>query len=343
MKLSIGKLPPSILESLVFSRLGVIDARVLVGPRIGEDAAIIDIGDNRVLAIHVDPITEALERIGWLGIHVASNDIAVRGVRPKWFLSTVLLPRGEALEALDAITRQMDSALKEVGGMLIGGHAEVSPGIEKPIVVVTAMGVGTRDELVLTGGARPGDYVIMTKVAGLEGTAIIASDFRETLLSLGVPQSLIDEAVSFFYQVSVVKEALTLAEVKAVTAMHDPTEGGLLNGLLEIAMASRCVIEVYEDKIPVRAPTRTICRALGLDPLKLISSGVLVATVRPDLLDVALDALNGIEVDSSVIGKVVDRGDPKLLLHRTNGEVEEISECLQDEISKLWSCEQVNA
>jgi len=142
MKLSIGKLPPSILESLVFSRLGVIDARVLVGPRIGEDAAIIDIGDNRVLAIHVDPITEALERIGWLGIHVASNDIAVRGVRPKWFLSTVLLPRGEALEALDTITRQMDSALKEVGGMLIGGHAEVSPGIEKPIVVVTAMGGG---------------------------------------------------------------------------------------------------------------------------------------------------------------------------------------------------------
>jgi len=183
----------------------------------------------------------------------------------------------------------------------------------------------------------------MTKAAGLEGTAIIASDFRETLLSLGVPQGLIDEAVSFFYQVSVVKEALTLAEVNAVTAMHDPTEGGLLNGLLEIAMASRCIIEVYEDKIPVRAPTRTICRALGLDPLKLISSGVLVATVRPDLLDVALDALNDIEVDFSVIGKVVDRGDPKLLLHRINGKVEEISECLQDEISKLWSCEQVNA
>jgi len=337
MERLLGKLPPSILESLVFSRLGVIDAEVLVGPRIGEDAAIVDIGGDKVLVVHVDPITEALERIGWLGIHVASNDIAVRGVRPRWFLSTILLPQSEPLEALDVITRQMEAALKQVGGMLIGGHTEISPGIERPIVIVTALGVGTRDNVVLSGGARPGDHVVMTKAAGLEGTAIIASDFREKLLGLGVPQSLIDEALDFFKEISVMKEALTLAEVKAATAMHDPTEGGLLNGLLEIAIASRCVIEVYEDRIPVRAPTKTICRALGLDPLRLISSGALIATVRPNLLDLALDVLNNIGVSTSVIGRVVDRGNPKLLFHRISGEVEEISECIQDEISKLWS------
>jgi len=336
MERLVGKLPPSILESLVFSRLGVIDAEVLVGPRIGEDAAIIDIGGDKVLVVHVDPITEALERIGWLGIHVASNDIAVRGVRPRWFLSTILLPQSEPLEALDVITRQMEAALKEVAGMLIGGHTEVSPGIERPIVIVTALGVGTRDSIVLSGGARPGDYVIMTKAAGLEGTAIIASDFREKLLGLGIPRSLIDEALGFFKEISVMKEALALAEVKAATAMHDPTEGGLLNGLLEIAMASRCVIEVYEDRIPVRAPTKTICRALGLDPLRLISSGALIATVRPNLLDLVLDVLNNIGVSTSVIGRVVDRGNPKLLFHRISGEVEEISECIQDEIGKLW-------
>jgi hydrogenase maturation factor len=339
MKVPIGKLPPRVLEELVFSRLGVIDISVLLGPRVGEDAAIIDIGDNKVLAIHVDPITEALERIGWLSIHVAGNDIAVRGIRPRWFLSTILLPEGEALEALDVIMKQMDAALREVGGMLIGGHTEVSLGIEKPIVVVTALGIGAREKVVSTGGAMPGDYVIMTKAAGLEGTAIIASDFKEKLLSLGIPHGLIDEAVGFFNYVSVIKEALALAEVRAATAMHDPTEGGLLNGLLEIAMASRCVIEIFEDKIPVRTPTRTICRALGLDPFKLISSGVLVATVRPSLLDVALCALKNVEVNSSVIGRVAGRGDPKLIFHRASGEVEEISECPRDEISKLWSRE----
>ena len=334
--MQIGKLPPSILEELVFSRLGVPDAEVLVGPGIGEDAAIVSLGDEKVLVVHVDPITEALERIGWLSIHVASNDIAVRGVRPRWFLSTILLPQSKPLEALDVVTKQMDAALREVGGMLVGGHTEISPGIEKPIAIVTALGIGFRDKIVLTRGARPGDYVIVTKAAGLEGTAIIASDFRGKLVNLGVPQSIIEEALGYFNEVSVLKEALALTEIGAPTAMHDPTEGGLLNGLLEIAIASNCAIEVCEGKIPIRTPTKIICKALDLDPLKLISSGALIATIRPELVDVALKTLRDINVDFSVIGRVVDRGSPKVILHKVNGKLEEISECVRDEIGKLW-------
>ncbi|MEM2534834.1 MAG: AIR synthase family protein, partial [Candidatus Nezhaarchaeales archaeon] len=332
----LGKLPPAVLESLVFSRLGVTDDRVLVGPSIGEDAAIIDLGNNRILAIHVDPITEAVERIGWLSVHVASNDVAVRGVKPSWFLSTILLPSRD-VEALDSITKQMDAALREVGGMIIGGHTEISPGIEKPIVVMTALGIGLKDELILTRGARPGDLVLMTKATGLEGTAIIASDFRVKLLELGVSQSIIEEAVRCFNDVSVVREALTLAKTRTPTSMHDPTEGGLLNGLLEVAMASGCVMTIYEDKVPIRASTKIICESLDLDPLKLISSGALIATIKPDLIDVALNSLKNIGVSFSIIGEVVDRGVPRVLLHRVNGEIEEISRYVRDEISKLWS------
>lgn len=337
MKLQLGKIPPSILESLVFPRIGVADGKVLIGPRIGEDAAIIDIGGGKVLVVHVDPITEAVDRVGWLSIHIASNDIAVRGVKPAWFLSVILLPPTSTVETLDTITKQMDSALREVGGMIIGGHTEVAPGVKRPIVIVSSLGVGSRDELTLTEGARPGDYVIMTKSVGLEGTAIIASDFGEKLLGLGVPQNMLDEAVGYFKDISVVKEALALAKIKAPSSMHDPTEGGLLNGLLEVALASKCVIEIYEDKIPVRTPTRAICEALGIDPLKLISSGTLIATIRPESLDIALDVLNRMDVTSSVIGKVVERGEPKVLLHRVNGEVEEVSNHVEDEITKLWA------
>lgn len=336
MKIHIGKLPPAVLESLVFPRLGVADSRVLVGPGIGEDAAIIDLGDGMILAVHVDPITEAVERIGWLSVHVASNDIAVRGVKPSWFLSTILLPPRD-VEALDSITKQMDAALREVGGTMVGGHTEVSPGIEKPIVVMSALGIGLRDELVLTRGAKPGDLVLMTKAAGLEGAAIIASDFRERLLNLGVSRSVIDEAVQYFNEISVVKEALALARIRAPTSMHDPTEGGLLNGLVEVATASSCVIKVYEDKIPIRAPTRIICESLGLNPLKLISSGALIASVKPDLVDVALDSLRKVGVSFSLIGEVVNYGTPRVLLHRIDGKVEEVSEHVHDEISKLWS------
>ncbi|MDH5815733.1 MAG: AIR synthase family protein [Candidatus Nezhaarchaeota archaeon] len=336
MKLSIGKLPPIVLESLVFSRLGVTDSRVLIGPSVGEDAAIIDLGDDRILAIHVDPITEAIERIGWLSVHVASNDIAVRGVKPSWFLSTILLP-SSSVEALDSITKQIDAALREVGGTMVGGHTEISPGVEKPIVVMTALGIGLKDELVLTKGARPGDLVLMTKAAGLEGTAIIASDFRERLLDLGVSQSIIEDALRYFNDISVVREALTLAKTKAPTSMHDPTEGGLLNGLLEVAIASGCVITIHEDKIPIRTSTKIICEALSIDPLKLISSGVLIATIKPELVDAALSSLKSIGISFSIIGEVVGRGVPKVLLHRVSGEVEEVSGYVRDEISKLWS------
>lgn len=336
MKLHVGKLPPAMLENLVFSRLGVVDSRVLVGPGIGEDAAIIDLGDGRVLAIHVDPITEAVERIGWLSVHVASNDIAVRGVKPSWFLSTILLPPRN-VDALDSITKQIDAALKEIGGTMIGGHTEISPGIEKPIVVMTALGIGLKDELVLTRGAKPGDFVLMTKAVGLEGTAIIASDFKEKLLNLGIPQSVVEEASQYFNEISVVKEALALAKMKAPTSMHDPTEGGLLNGLVEVATASSCIIEVYEDRIPIRPPTKIICEALGLNPLKLISSGALIATVNPNLVDAASNSLREIGVCSSLIGKVVDCGTPRLLLHKVDGKVEEVSGYVRDEISKLWS------
>ncbi|MHC1600969.1 MAG: AIR synthase family protein [Candidatus Nezhaarchaeales archaeon] len=336
MKLSIGKLPPSMLESLVFSRIGVINDRVLVGPSIGEDAAIIDLGNDKVLVVHVDPITEAIERIGWLSVHIASNDIAVRGVKPEWFLSTILLPPTAAMEALDVITRQIDNALREINGMMIGGHTEVSPGIEKPIVVMTALGIGSRDEVVLTRGARPGDYVLITKAVGLEGTAIIASDFKDKLLSLGVEQSVLNEAIRYFNEISVLKEALALAKAKAVSSMHDPTEGGLINGLIEIARVSKCAIEIYEDKIPIRAPTKTICKALGLDPLKLISSGALIATIRPDLMNRAVEALKSIGINFSVIGKVVSEEKPRVILHKANGETEEYSDYAQDEIGRLW-------
>ena len=337
MKLSIGKLPPSILERLVLTRIGVQDPKVLVGPCIGEDAAIIDLGDGRVLVAHVDPITEAIERIGWLSIHIASNDIAVRGVKPQWFLSTILLPQSSSPDVLDLITRQMDEALREIGGTIVGGHTEISPGIEKPIVIMAALGIGSRDDIILTKGAKPGDHVLVTKAIGLEGSAIIASDFKNDLLKLGVSDEVISEASKYFSEISVVKEALALAKSKAASSMHDPTEGGLINGLIEIARASKCVIEVYEDKIPIRDSTKIICDALSIDPLKLISSGALIATVSPNLIDKALKSLREVNVQFSIIGRVIDRGEPKVILNRIDGEIEEYQDYVQDEIGRLWA------
>ena len=328
----VGKISYKLLQEYVFNRIGIRRKEVLVGPSIGEDAAIIDFGD-KVLVIHTDPITEAVERIGWLAINIACNDVAVRGAKPLWASVTILLPEGYSKELLDEITRDIDEAAKNLGVMVIGGHTEETPRLDRPIVIVTAMGMASKSTLVITSGSKPGDLVIMTKTAGLEGTAIIARDFRDLLLEKGVSEEVINRAAEMLWDISVVREALLLAWLGA-TSMHDPTEGGILGGLIEMSIASGNAFKIYEDKIPLAEETKIISEALGIDPLKLISSGVLLATIPKDKANEILGFLEEAEVKTSVIGEVVE-GKGVYLVRREGIEV--YQDFVVDEIARLWS------
>lgn len=328
-----GKLPPLLLEKYVWRRHGRDDPRVLVGPGIGEDAAVIEMGD-RVLVLHSDPITEAVEGIGWLALNIAANDIAATGAKPLWASVTILLPEGFREELLDEITGDLHRAAEELGVSIVGGHTEEAPRLDRPILVVTMLGEAPRDRYVRTGGARPGDFVLVVKSAGLEGTAILARDFRGLLESHGVGRNLLERAAGFAADVSVVREALLLAELGA-TSLHDPTEGGLIGGLVEVALASGKTIELWEKDVPVRRETRAICGALGLDPLKLISSGALIATVPPDKLGRVEEALIRLGVEYGVAGRVRG-GGAKLVIHRAGGGREEYVEPPIDELARIW-------
>ncbi len=333
----VGKLPPLMLSKYVLSRIGVRDPAVIVGPSIGEDSAVIDLGDGKVLVTHVDPITGAVEFLGWLAVHIASNDLAVTGARPRWLLSVLYLPEGSGAGLVDEITAQIDSAAKEVGAMIVGGHSEYTPGLDRPLISMTAIGITEKSKFVKTGGARSGDVVLMTKVAAVEGTAILSTDFRDVLLSKGVPPDVLERGSEFIKLVSVVREALTLANAGLATSMHDPTEGGLLGGLTEIAYASRKTIEVWEDKVPVAEETRIICKSLGIDVLKLISSGVLVATVPEKKADEALELLKSKGIKASVIGRVREFTGNLVVLHRSSGVVEKLDDVfVKDELVKVW-------
>jgi hydrogenase maturation factor len=332
-----GKLHPKLLERYVFTRVGIRDPAVVVGPGIGEDAAIVDLGDGRVLVAHVDPITGAVEHLGWLAVHVACNDIAVRGAKPRWLLSVLYLPEKAGEELIDKITAQIDEAAKEVEAMVVGGHTEFTPGLDRPLISMTAIGVADRGRIVTTSGARAGDVVIMTKTVAVEGTAILATDFRDALLRHGVPLEVIERGKRFLKLVSVVKEALLLAEKGLATSMHDPTEGGLIGGLAEIAYASKKTIAVYEERIPVAEETAVMTRALGLDPLKLISSGVLIATVPKDKALEAVEILRRGGVNAAVIGEVREYTGHLVVVHRRGGVVEEIDEpYVKDELTNVW-------
>jgi len=321
----VGKLPPDELRGHVFGRTGAADERVLQGPAYGEDAAAIALGDG-ILTVSSDPISLAAERVGTLGVPVACNDVAASGADPAWLTVVVFLPEDDSA-VLEVISEQLHEAALDVGVAIVGGHTEYNPELSRPLLSLTAMGLTER--FVPTGGAEPGDRVILTGGAGIEGTAILASDFREEARARGVSEETLDDAVGFFDEISVAPAARVLRET--ATAMHDPTEGGLVDGLLELASASGAVVAVERDRIPVREETRALCDAVDVDPLRIFGSGALVGTVPPDDVDATLDALRGTGIVAAEIGEV-KAGDPAALV--LNGE--RFESPVRDELYGLW-------
>jgi hydrogenase maturation factor len=136
--------------------------------------------------------------------------------------------------------------------------------------------------VITAGGARPGDRVLLTKAAGIEGTAILAHE-RARELVRALSSRVVGAARRLREQpgISVVPDAVIAAR-HGPSAMHDPTEGGIRAAVHEMAFASRMRFDVDLDKIPVLAPTTEICCHYGIDPLGLIGSGALLVTVRAD-------------------------------------------------------------
>jgi hydrogenase expression/formation protein HypE len=307
-----GKVPTEVLQKIVFKNLGAKRGDVVLSSSIGEDAAIVQAG-NEVLAISSDPITGAEEWLGWLAVHVNANDSATRGVQPRWFNSIILLPKNSTTELVEKICTQMDKAARQLDVAIVGGHCEVTPGIDHPIVTGCAIGVAEDGKYVTSGGARIGDKIILTKGAGIEGTAILASDRRTELLGF-FDKSFLDKAENFFKKISVVKDAITAFRTGGVSAMHDPTEGGVAGGLHELADAANVGFQVYEEKILVPEETRRICQHFDVDPLQLISSGSLLVVAEEAKTAEILGSLSRNGVQASMIGEVVETKQGRTLV-----------------------------
>jgi hydrogenase expression/formation protein HypE len=277
MRLRPGKLPPTILRRLLRYH-GASDRRVIVGPRFGEDAAVIDLG-TQYLILKSDPVTFTVEEIGWYVVHVNANDVAVMGARPAWFQATIVVPPGTTPMVVRRIFRDIDRSARSLGIAVTGGHTEVSPAVQQPIVAGDMQGVVPRDQLITSAGARIGDVIVLTKAAGIEGTSIIARNFPgDARRVLGVRGQRVAERFHHEPGISVVTEAL-LAARRGATAMHDPTEGGVAAALFELASASQRRLVVDLDQIPILPHTARLCAHFRLRPLGLIGSGALLLTL----------------------------------------------------------------
>jgi hydrogenase expression/formation protein HypE len=257
--MDIGKIPHKMLADLLSK--AALDARVVVGPGIGLDAAVLDFGD-RLLVAKTDPITFAIDLIGWYAVNVNANDIAAMGADPKWFMATVLLPQKSSPQDVEAIFDQLLDACKELGISLVGGHTEVTSGVDRPLVIGCMLGETDRSRLVTASGARVGDDIVLTKGIAVEGTSILAREAGDRLRNMGFTQEFLDRAAKRLFDpgISVVRDARAATEAVSITAMHDPTEGGLATGLMEIAEASGLGVEIDLHSVPILPETQTLCR-----------------------------------------------------------------------------------
>lgn len=289
--MQIGKFPPALMQRLL-AKCATTDPRLVVGPGVGEDAAAIEF-DSRLLIAKSDPITFATDQIGWYAVQVNANDIACSGGTPRWFLATLLVPEGYSEGQAEEIFDQVVAACDTLDVTLVGGHSEVTFGIDRPIVAGTMLGEARPNTLVRTGGAQEGDSIVITKGIAIEGTALLARERRDALLALGVAADLVERASTFITTpgISVVHEAKVACAAVPVHSLHDPTEGGLVTGLREVGLASGLGVGIEEGGIPILPECREICQALGLDPMGLLASGSLLITLAAGDVPALLSAL----------------------------------------------------
>ncbi len=328
-----GKIPPHLLNRLL-GKLGQTEGRVILGPGIGVDATVLDTGSG-LIAVKVDPITFATDEIGWYAVHVNANDIAVVGGSPAWFLATVLLPENRTTPDLpESIFEQISRGCREVGAALVGGHTEITYGLDRPVVAGCMLGPVARNRLVHPRLIEPGDEVVLARGIAIEATSIIAREFASEVEDRFGP-AFTHRCRRFLYEpgISVVRAAAIALGTGWVHAMHDPTEGGLITGLWEMAEASGLGLEVHLDRVHIYPETAALCSHFGLDPLGIIASGSLLLAVRAGYGPALTQVLTQAGIPAATIGRFVEDGSR---LAQQKGKTLEVIPRNRDEIATLF-------
>lgn len=330
----VGKLPAARLAELL-ARAPVSDPRVVQGPGVGLDCAVIEDGE-RFLVLKSDPITFATDEIGEYLVQVNTNDIATTGALPRWLLVTLLLPEsGTTPELAETIFDQIYDACRRMDISVVGGHSEITYGLDRPVAVGALIGEVERDRLVSPRGARPGDRLLVTKGVPVEATAVIGHEMADEL-SPAFSDEELARARDFLRDpgISILAEARAAMAAGAVTAMHDPTEGGLITALWELAQASGRRLVFDPSVVPVPELSARLCRHLNIDPLASIASGALLLSVPAADAPRIREAVAEAGITCREIGRV-EEGEPEVLREAGGG----LQSCPfpdRDEIARLF-------
>lgn len=330
----IGKLDAKLLAKLI-KKYYRKNKALIVPPKIGEDAAVIK-EESKYLVLTTDPITLTKGEVGLYSVYINANDIASMGGEPKWFLTTNLLPEGKTSEKdVEALFKTVSSVCQDLGIAWIGGHIEITSGLKRPIVVGEMIGTVKKDKITATSNSKLGDDLLLVKGIAIEGTAIIARE-KEKYLKKRFPPSFLKRAKNFLIKpgISILKEALLANNSVKINAMHDPTEGGLSTGIMEVAQASEKGILVFSEAIKIYQETEILCREFGLDPLGLIASGSLLISLPPKESPKLLKIFRRKGIPVSIIGKIKQKKFGYKL--KVNGRIKKLPRFEVDEITKIY-------
>jgi hydrogenase expression/formation protein HypE len=330
--IGIGKLPGELLGELL-SKYPIVDPSVKDGPGVGMDAAAVDAGGD-LIVVKTYPITFAKERSPHYLVNVNANDLVCLGATPRWMLVTALLPAGKTTEAeVRTLFDELQAACDSRGITLIGGHTEITTGLDRTILVGNLLGTVTPDELLKPGGARQGDRILLSRPIAIEGTALLATEMRTTL-ARSIDSATLDRAAGFLDEpsISVRYDAQALLKTGVVSALHDPTDGGLATGVRELATAANAGAVIGRSTVPVMHETALFASVLGLDPLGMLASGSLLASVPPSEMDVVEKACVENEIPFAWIGKIAPRDLGCIL--RSGSEESELPIFNTDEVAR---------
>lgn len=334
VQLEVGKLPPDLLKTLL-NNTPVNDPDVVLGPGIGLDCAVVETGD-KLLVYSSDPITFTIENIGWYCVQINANDIATTGARPRWFLVNFLLPEHSAtFETASQINTQVHKACQALNITVLGGHTEITSGLKRPLLVGTMIGEVSWEDLVTPRGAQPGDHILLTKGVPIEATALLSHDFSERL-DATLTADQVRSAQNFLYNpgISVVEDARIACQAGKITAMHDPTEGGIAAALWEMAEACGSSFFINLNQISIPEISRHICELFQINPFASIASGaLLITTSENDAVAVSKD-LREHGIPCSDIGWIED--GPVGVWQNEKAKQEKLFRPHRDEITRIY-------
>lgn len=333
-----GKLKHGYLDKLL-SEIEIYDKRVILGPKIGEDAAVIDMPGDNYLVAKTDPITFTTDQIGYYAVHVNVNDLVCTGAKPKWFQATILLPeKVSSKNLIENIFMDIHETCKSMEISVVGGHTEITSKLDRPIVVGSLLGEVKKDKLILTSGAEPGDALILTKGIFIEGTSIIAREKEGELIRNKLDPEFIQKCKNYLFTpgISIYKEALLSSENFRIKSLHDPTEGGVATGIAEVAIASNTGVVLEREKINnmILPEPLKLSKVFNLKPMGTISSGSLLIAIEDDQNQELIEVLRKNNIDAEKIG-IFSEKEKGLKFREKDGKLSPLYYSETDEITKI--------